>query len=76
MVSGKTGLEKTPPQPEHFMQLFDNFSEYFSFLVPFWRPLDFEGAPQIDSFSNKSKTNYKNEVQETGWKQHDLLIDV
>ena len=38
------------------MQLFDHLANIIICLVPLWRPLDFEGSPQIDSFWKKHKS--------------------
>ena len=56
MVSGKAGRERNPPLSESPVQPFDNMAPHGQFWIPFWRPLDFEGGPQSDSFLSKSET--------------------
>ena len=72
MVSRKQGLKQYRkvgiPRPD----IFDLLALLVRFGLPFWRPSDFEGGPQIDHFF----LNEKKEVQETALKKHDLMIDL
>ena len=38
------------------ISIFEVLVSFGRFLVPFWRPLDFEGGPQIDHFGKTSET--------------------
>ena len=75
MVSGKACREQKTPHPDLFMQLFDNLETIIDFGSHFGAHWIWDGGPQIDIFWKASKTNEKNELQEAGWKKHDVVTD-
>jgi hypothetical protein len=46
----KTGFETSRPKGASAIRLFQMFGAFWSILVPFLTPSDFEGGPQIDRF--------------------------